>query len=145
MYLKSIAAITLTLLMTSCGTTRLSPENIAAFNMGTHAIVHTYNQPLMAAIIFEEQPVTQIIALDGKKIDDTYFRLDEKIAVRVGLHHITFGCTARGGYDDRDFTQKLTLDFKPYHEYSVRCSFDSTFGTDGSYTGSFSIKETRIK
>jgi len=144
LYAKTTAAIILALGMTSCGATKLSPENISEFNAGTHAIVQTYNQPLLAGLVFGEQPFTQIMAVDGKKTDLEYLVLDERITVNVGLHKITLSCKARGGYDERDFSEVIELDLKPHYEYAFRCSFDSDFGPDGSYTGSFSVKETRV-
>ncbi len=144
MHMKSTAVIFLALLMNACGVTQLSPDKISQFHTGKQAIVQTYNQPILATMIFEEQPITQIIAVDGKKTEDESFSLDERITVDVGLHKITFACKARGGYDERDFTKTLLLELRAYHEYSVRCSFDSAFGSDGSYTGDFSVKERRV-
>jgi hypothetical protein len=123
----------------------LYSKDISEFNAGKEAIVQTYNQPLVAGMIFGEQPVAQIIAVDGKKIDVVLFKLDEKITVDVGLHKIEFRCSNRGGYDERDFTEIIQLDLKPHHEYLVRCSFDSAFGPNGSYVGSFGVIEKRLK
>ena len=108
-------------------------------------MLQTYNQPLIGAIIFEEQPVTQIIAVDGNKISSEIFKTDEKIAIDIGTHNVEFHCTSRSGYDERDYSEVIELDLKPYHEYLVRCSFDTDFGPDGTYTGSFSVEERRIE
>lgn len=132
-------------LLTSCSTTKLSTKELSEFNSGNKAILQTYNQPLIGSILFDEQPVTQIIAVDGNKIASEIFRTDEKIAIEVGAHKVEFHCTSRSGYDERDYSEIIELDLKPYHEYLVRCSFDSDFGPDGTYTGSFSINEKRIK
>ncbi len=145
MYTRIIVAIISTVLITSCGTTRLSKNDISDFKTGTKAIVKTYNQPLAAGLIFGDEPVTKIIAVDGKKIHGATFKLDEQITVDVGLQQIEFSCSNRGGYDERDFTEVIQLDLKPHHEYLVRCSLDSAFGTDGSNEGSFSIKEKSLK
>lgn len=145
MRIRIIVTLISSVLITSCGTTKLSSKDISEFNAGKKAIVQTYNQPIVAGMIFGEQPVVQILAVDGKKIDVGRFKLDEKITVDVGLHNIEFGCSNRGGYDERDFTEIIQLDLKPHHEYLVRCSFDSAFGSNGSYEGSFSVKEKRLK
>ena len=145
MYIRIIVTLISSVLITSCGTTKLSSKDISEFNAGKKAIVQTYNQPLIGAIIFEEQPVTQIIAVDGKKLPSEIFKTDEKIAIDVGFHKVEFRCTNRSGYDERDYSEVIELNLKPYHEYLVRCSFDSAFGSNGSYEGSFSVKEKRLK
>jgi len=120
-------------------------NDVSDVDAGKKAIVRTYNRPLVGAMIFGEEPVVKIMAVDGRKIDAALFKLDEQIAVDVGLHEIEFSCSAREGYDERDFTEIMKLDIKPHNEYLVRCSFDSAFGADGSYEGSFSVKEKRLK
>ena len=145
MYIRIIVTLISSVLITSCGTTKLSTKEISEINSGKKAILQTYNQPLIGAIIFEEQPVTQIIAVDGKKLPSEIFKTDEKIAIDVGFHKVEFRCTNRSGYDERDYSEVIELNLKPYHEYLVRCSFDSAFGSNGSYEGSFSVKEKRLK
>ena len=145
MHTRIIVTLVSAVLITSCGTTKLSSNDISEFNAGKKAIVRTYNQPIVAGMIFGEMPVAKIIAVDGKKIDNRVFKLDEQITIDVGLHEIEFSCSARGGYDERDFTEIIKLDLKSHHEYLVRCSFDSAFGVNGSYEPSFSVKEKRLK
>jgi hypothetical protein len=142
---RIIAVLAFSAFISSCGTTKLSTKELSEFSSGKKAILQTYNQPLIGALIFEEQPVTQIIAVDGKKLDSIIFKTDEKIAIDVGLHTIKLSCVSRSGYDERDYSEVIELELKPYHEYLVRCSFDTDFGPEGTYTGSFSIKEKRIK
>lgn len=145
MYTRIIVAIISSVLITSCGTTKLSTKELSDFNSGKKAILQTYNQPLIGSMIFGEQPVTQIISVDGKKLDSVIFKTDEKIAIDVGFHKIEFSCVSRSGYDERDYSEIIELDLKPYHEYQVRCSFDTDFGPNGTYTGSFSVKEKSLK
>ena len=145
MHISIIVTLISSVLITSCGTTKLSSKDISEFNAGKEAIVQTYNQPLVAGMIFGEQPVAQIIAVDGKKIDVVLFKLDEKITVDVGLHKIEFRCSNRGGYDERDFTEIIQLDLKPHHEYLVRCSFDSRFAAGGGYQSSFYVEEKSLE
>jgi hypothetical protein len=140
-----IVALVLTLLITSCGTTKLSSDDFSGVNSGVKAVIRTYNQPIVAGMIFGDEPVTKIISVDGKKIESRIFKLDEQLAVDVGLHEIEFSCSNRAGDDKSDFTEIIKLNFRPYHEYLVRCSFDSTLGTNGSYGSRFSIKEERSK
>ncbi len=132
-------------LMTSCSTTKLSTTEISEIDSGKKVILQTYNQPLIAAIILDEQPVTQIMSVDGKKVSSEIFKTDEKIAIDVGTHKVEFHCTSRSGYDERDYSEVIELDLKPHHEYLVRCSFDTEFGTNGTYIGNFSVNENRIK
>ena len=129
----------------SCGTTKLSTKELSEFDLGKKAILQTYNQPLIGSLIFKEQPVTQIISVDGKKLDSVIFKTDEKIAIDVGLHKIKFSCVSRSGPDERDYSEVMEIELKPHHEYLVRCSFDTDFGPDGTYTGSFSVKEKLVK
>lgn len=132
-------------LMTSCSTTKLSTTEISEIDSGKKVILQTYNQPLIAAIILDEQPVTQIMSVDGKKVSSEIFKTDEKIAIDVGTHKVEFHCTSRSGYDERDYSEVIELDLKPHHEYLVRCSFDTEFGPNGTYIGNFSVNENRIK
>lgn len=145
MQMRIVLALLSALFMISCGTARLSSKELSEFDAGKKAIVKTYNQPLLGAMILGDMPVVQILAVDGRKIDSEIFKLDEQIAVDVGVHEIEFGCVDRSGYNENDFTEVIQMDLKPHHEYLVRCSFDSRFGPDGSYAGDFGIKERRIK
>lgn len=145
MNINILITFTLSLLITACGAPKLSTKESSEFDSGKKAILQTYNQPLLASIILGEQPITQIIAIDGNKLDSVIFQTDEKVAIDIGNHKVEFSCVSRSGYDERDYSEVIELDFKPYHEYLVRCSFDSDFGADGTYTGSFTIKEKRIK
>lgn len=129
----------------ACGSTQLSTKESSEFNSGKKAMLQTYNQPLLGALIFDEQPITQIIAVDSTKLDSVIFKTDERVAVAVGLRKIELSCVSRSGPDERDYSEVVELEIKPFHEYQLRCSFDTEFGPDGSYKGSFSIKETRIK
>lgn len=142
---RIVVVLSTLILITSCGTTKLSTKESSEITSGKKAILQTYNQPLIGAILFDEQPVTQIIAVDGKKLSSEIFNTDEKVAIDVGTHKVEFHCTSRSGYDERDYSEVIELDLKPYHEYLVRCSFDTDYGPDGTYTGSFSVKEQRIK
>ncbi|MDH5784792.1 MAG: hypothetical protein OEZ16_04190 [Chromatiales bacterium] len=145
MQTKIIAALLLSILTSSCGTTKLSTKESSEFDSGKKGILQTYNQPLLASMILNEQPITQIISVDGEKLPSVIFNTDEKIAIDVGLHKIDLSCVSRSGYDERDYSEVIELDIKPYHQYLVRCSFDSEFGPNGTYTGSFSVKEKRLK
>ena len=142
---KILIALTLTAFIVSCGTTKLSRKEMSEVNSGRKSIVQTFNQPLVASMLLGEEPVTQIIAVDGKKLASEVFKLDEKIALDIGPHKVEFHCTRRSGYDERDYSEVIELDVKPYHEYLVRCSFDTDFGPGGTCTGSFSVKERRIR
>lgn len=133
------------LLITSCGTTKLSKKAINEVDAGRKAIVRTYNQPLVAGMILGDMPVARIRAVDGKDVDTELFDLDDQIAIDVGLHKIKFSCKARGGYDERDFTEVIELDLKPHYEYLVRCSFDSKFGVNGSFESSFDVEEKSLR
>lgn len=142
---RIIVLLIFSIFITSCSTTKLSKKELSAFDSGKKAILQTYNQPLIGSLIFEEQPVTQIISVDGKKLDSVIFKTDEKIAIDVGLHKIKFSCVSRSGSDERDYSEVIELELKPHNEYIVRCSFDTDFGPDGTYTGNFSVKEKRVK
>lgn len=133
------------LILASCGTAPLSKNDITSIKSGEKAIIKTFNQPLMAGMVFGSEPVTQILSIDGKKVDSKILKLDEQVAVNVGTHEVEFACVNRAGQDDRDFRETMRLDLKPHHEYLVRCSFDSHFGPNGTYRGAFSVKEKRIK
>ena len=145
MNVRIIFLLMFTVLVASCGTTKLSTKELSELNSGKKAILQTYNQPLFGALILDAQPVTQIISVDGKKLDSEIFKTDEKIAVDVGLHQIKFGCVSRSGADEKDYSEVIELELKPHHQYLVRCSFDTDYGPDGSYTGSFNVKEERVK
>lgn len=145
MNIRIIVIFAFSLLVTSCGTTKLSTKELSEFDSGKKAILQTYNQPLIGTMIFGEQPVTQIVAVDGKKLASVIFMTDEKLAIDVGVHKIEFSCVSRSSYDERDYSEVIELDIKPYHQYLVRCSFDADFGPDGTYTGHFSIEEKRAK
>jgi len=138
-------ALILVALITSCGTTKLTKDDQAGVDAGNKAIVKTYNQPLIGAMIFEEQPVTQILSVNGEKVDGETLKLDEQIALDIGVHKVEFSCSDRGGHNEKDYIEIIQLELKPHHEYLVRCSFDSGFGPNGSYEGSFSVKEKRLK
>jgi hypothetical protein len=142
---RIIVLLIFSIFVASCGTTKLSTKELTEFDSGKKAILQTYNQPLIGSLLFEEQPVTQIISVDGKKVDSIIFKTDEKIAIDVGLHKIKFSCVSRSGPDERDYSEVIELELKLHHEYLVRCSFDTDFGPDGPYTGSFSVKENRVK
>lgn len=145
MNIRIISVLAISVFITSCATAKLSTKELSEFKSGKKAILQTYNQPLIGSLIFEEQPVTQIISVDGKKLDSVIFKTDEKIAIDVGLHKIKFSCVSRSGSDERDYSEVIELELKPHNEYIVRCSFDTDFGPDGTYTGNFSVKEKRVK
>lgn len=145
MSIRMIVSLMSVAFITSCGSTKLSTKEMTDFDSGKKALLETYNQPLLASMVFSEQPITQIISVDGKKLDSVIFRTDEKVAVDVGFHKIEFSCVSRSGHDERDYTETIELELKPYHQYLVRCSFDSDFGPNGTYTGSFSVEEMRVK
>ncbi len=145
MHTRILLALLSAVLITSCGTTKLSRQELSEVEAGRKAIVRTYNQPLVAGMIVDDMPVTQILAVDGRKIDSAVFRLDEQVAVDVGPHEIEFACVDRSADNEKDFTEVIQMDLKPHHEYLVRCSFDSGFGPDGTYVGDFDVKEQRIK
>ena len=145
MQIRIVLTLLSALLITSCGTTKLSKNEINEVDAGSKAIVRTYNQSLVAGMILGDEPVARIRAVDGKKVDTKLFKLDEQIALDVGLHKIEFSCSDRAGYNEKDFTETIELDLKAHHEYLVRCSFDSAFGVNGSYDSSFSVKEKRLK
>jgi len=142
---RVIAIFVAAFLTTSCGTTKISSDDMSEVKSGKKAIVQTYNQPLLGGLVFGDQPVVKVIAVDGKKIDSAIFKLDEQLALEVGSHEIEFNCANRAGVDERDFSETMTLELKPHTRYLVRCSFDSSFGPNGTYTGSFSVKEKPIK
>jgi uncharacterized lipoprotein YehR (DUF1307 family) len=142
---RIVLALFLAVFITSCGTTKLTKDDQANVDAGNKAIVKTYNQPLIGAMIFDEQPVTQILSVNGKKVAGEILKLDEQIAVDIGVHKVEFSCSDRSGHNEKDYIEIIQLEFKPHHEYLVRCSFDSGFGPNGSYEGSFSIKEKRLK
>ena len=142
--MKKAVTVLFALLIASCGTTELSREDRYEFGAGRKAIVKTWNQPLLASMVLGDSPVVQILSLDGRKLNSAVLKLDEQIAVDIGVHEIEFACVDRAGYNEQDFREVITLDVKPHHEYLVGCSFDSRFGPDGTYTGSFDVKEKRV-
>ena len=73
------------------------------------------------------------------------FKTDDKIVIYVGFHKIKLSCVNRSWPDERDYSEVIKLEAKHYHEYLVRCVFYDTFGPNGTYTGSFVVKENRIK
>lgn len=139
------AALVLAVFVAACGTTPVPASDAAAVAAGTKALLSTFNQPLLASMILGEEPLTQIIAVDGRKLDSQILKLDEAIALDVGPHVVEFSCVRRSGPDERDYNETMRLDLKPHHEYRVRCSFDTDFGPNGTYTGSFSVEEQRLK
>ena len=141
---RILLALIFSAMVTSCGTTQLSKSDVSGVDAGKKAVVKTYNRPLVAGMIFGDEPVTKIIAVDGVKVGGAAFKLDEQVAIDIGIHKIEFSCSNRSGYDERDSTEIIELDLKPNHEYLVRCSFDSSYGDNGSYQTSFSIKEKRL-
>ena len=145
MYIRTIIPLISVVSITSCGTTALSRNEMAEIDAGKKAIVRTNNQPLLAGMILGDEPVTKIIAVDGTKRDAALLKLDEAIAVDVGLHQIEFSCSNRAREDERNAVEMMQLDLKPYHEYLVRCSFDSAYAPGGSYVTSFSVEEKRLK
>jgi hypothetical protein len=146
MYTRTIIALIWIASITSCGTTSLSRNETTEVDAGKKAILRTYNQPILAGMIFGDQPVTKIISVEGmNKKDMELLKLDEAIAVDLGLQKIIVSCSDRAKDDERNSTEIIQIDFKPYHEYSVRCSFDSTYGSGGSYVTSFSVEENRLR
>ena len=146
MYIRAIVAVMSVVSIASCGTTALSRDEITEVDAGKKAILRTYNQPILAGLIFGDQPVTKIISVEGmNKKDVELLKLDEAMAVDVGLRRISLSCSNRAREDERDSTEIIEIDFKPYHEYLVRCSFDSAYSAGGSYATSFSVEERRLK
>jgi len=132
-------------LLVSCAATKLSTKEMSEIQSGKKGLLQTYNQPLIASLFLGEEPVTQIISVDGQKLASEIFNTDESVALGVGVHRVEFRCASRSGYDERDYSEVMELEIKPFHEYQVRCSFDTDFGPDGTYAGSFSVKETAVK
>ncbi len=145
MKIINFTILTLALAINSCGTTKLSTKELSDVSSGEKAILETFNQPLIASMIFGEEPVTQIIAVDGKKLESVTLKANEKIAIKTGIHKVEFNCVSRSGYDERDYSEIIEIDFKPHFQYLIRCSFDTDFGPNGTYVGSFSIDKKRIK
>ena len=56
MYIRTIIALISVVLITSCGTTALSRNEITEFVAGKKAIVRTYNQPILAGMILGHGP-----------------------------------------------------------------------------------------
>ena len=146
MYKETIISLISFASITSCGTTALSRNENTEVDSGKKALLRTYNQPILAGMIFGDQPVAKIISAEGmNKSDMELLKLDEAIAVDVGVNKIIVGCSNRDKDDERNFTDIIQIDFKPYHEYSVSCSFDSVYGSGGSYVARFSVEENRLK
>lgn len=146
MHIRTIIALIAVVSISSCGTTAISRNEITEVDAGRKALLRTYNQPILAGMIFGDQPVAKIISAEGMNKDDMeLLKLDEAIAVDVGLKKIIVSCSNRAKYDERNSTEIIQIDFKPYHEYLVRCSFDSVYGSGGSYVTSFSVEENRLK
>lgn len=145
MVYRSMVVLLFSFFMTSCGTAKLSSKELSEIDSGKKAIVSTYNQPLVGSLILGEQPITQIIAVDGKKLASQILTADERVVIEVGSHKFEFNCVSRSGHDERDYSEIIELNLKPHHEYMVRCSFDTDFGPDGTYTGSFGIEEKPVR
>jgi hypothetical protein len=146
MYARTIIALISVLSTTSCGTTALSRNEITEVDAGKKAILRTNNQPILAGMIFGERPVAKIISVEGmSKEEMPLLKLDEVMAVDVGLRKISLSCSNRAREDERNATEFIEIDFKPYHEYLVRCSFDSAYGPGGTYATSFKVEEKSLK
>lgn len=143
--MKKSATLLMALLVASCGTTELSREDLSDVGAGRKAIVRTSNQSLLGSIVFSEEETAQILTVDGKEIDSAVLKLDEQLALEIGKHVLEVGCVDRSGYNEKDFTEIIELDVKPRHEYLISCSFDSRFGPDGTYVGSFDVEERPVK
>lgn len=143
--MKQAAAVLIALLVASCGTTELSREELSDVGAGRKAVVRTSNQSLLGSIVFSEEETAQILTVDGKEIDSAVLKLDEQLALEIGKHVLEVGCVDRSGYNEKDFTEIIELDVKPRHEYLISCSFDSRFGPDGTYVGSFDVEERPVK
>ena len=142
---RTISILIFAFFIVSCGTTTLSTKDAEDINAGKKASLKTFNQPIIGAVIFGEEPVTQIVSVDGNKLPSIGFKNDEVYAIDVGVHKIEFLCINRRVQDGRDYSEIIEINFRPYYEYKVRCSFDTDFGPDGTYTGSFNVEENRIK
>lgn len=142
---RIISVFIFAFLITSCGTTKLSTKDTNDINAGRKAPLKTFNQPIIGAVIFGEEPVTRIVSVDGNKLPSAGLKNDEVYAIDVGNHKIELLCINRRVQDERDYAEIIEINFRPHHEYRVRCSFDTEFGPDGTYVGSFSVEENRIK
>lgn len=142
---RTWAMLALSVFVAACGTTEPSPREASEVAAGKKALVRTFNQPLLASMILGEEPVTQIVAVDGRKFDSAVLKLDEAVAMEVGTREVDLRCVRRSGHDERDYGRTLRLELKPHHEYLIRCSFDTDFGPNGTYTGSFSVKELKLR
>lgn len=143
--MKKSAAVLSALLVASCGTTELSGEDLSDVGAGRKAVVRTSNQTLFGSIVFSEPEAVQILTADGREIDSAVLKLDEQLALEIGKHVLEVACVDRRGHDEKDFTEFIDLDVKPHHEYLVSCSFDSRFGPDGTYVGSFHVEDVPVK
>jgi len=122
-----IAALLSALLVASCGTTRLSRQDLSDFDAGRKAIVRADNNPLLVDIVLMERPVVRIWAVDSRQLDTEIFNLNDQIAVDVGHHEIELGCVDRAEHSEEDFSETIEMDLKPYHMYLVSCWFESGF------------------
>ena len=145
--MKKAIAVPFALLTVACGTTELPQEDHAEIGAGRKAIVRTSNQTLFGSVLFGEREVVRILTVDGRKHDREVLKLDEQLALEIGMHVLEVDCVDRRGHghDEKDFSDVIALDVKPHHEYLIRCSFDSRFGPDGTYVGTFDVEETRVK
>ena len=143
--MKRAAAASFALLAASCGTTELSGEDRSEFRAGRKAVVRTSNLGLLGSIVLSAEETVHILTVDGKKIDSAVLNLDEQIALDIGKHVLEVGCVDRSGYNEKDFTEVIELNVRPHHEYLISCSFDSRFGPDGTYAGSFDVEEKRVE
>jgi len=146
MYKRPLIALASFVSITSCGTTALSRNEVTGVDTGQKALLRTYNQPVLSGMILGDQPVTKIISAEGmNKNDIELLKFNKAIAVDVGLNKVIVGCSSRAKDDEQNFTEIIQINFKPYHEYSVRCSFDSGKGSGGSYVARVSVEENRLK
>jgi hypothetical protein len=129
-HIRILVTLLLAVLITSCGTTKLSKKDISDFDAGKKAIVKADNMPLMAEIILWKKPVVKIRAVDGKDVDTELFNLNDQIVVDIGLHKIEFSCSDRAAEYEKDFTETIELDLKPHHIYLVDCWFESGFSVE---------------
>ena len=143
--MKKAVTVLFALLVASCGTTELSSEDLSDVGAGRKAVVRTSNLGLFGSIVLSEEETVQILTVDGKKIDSAVLNLDEQIALDIGKHVLEVGCVDRSGYNEKDFTEVIEMNVRPRHEYLISCSFDSRFGPDGTYAGSFDVKEKRVE
>ena len=145
MKIRILSVFIFAFLIASCGTTKLSTKDENDIIEGRKATLKTFNQPIIGAVIFGEEPVTRIVSVDGNKLPSVGLKNDEIYAIETGIHKIELSCINRRVQDERDYVETIEINFRAHHEYRVRCSFDTEFGPDGTYVGSFSVEENRIK